>query len=94
MSIVKIHSRSPPARGFCGCCFALRDLCKPRHHRFGIAVQDLRARILADLRFRKRFVSPLAAEFGSIGTAHDTVGAVQPHRGLDRAWAASLGKAI
>jgi hypothetical protein len=32
-----------------------------------LAVQDLRARILADLRFRKRLVSPLAAEFGSIG---------------------------
>ncbi len=47
-----------------GGCFALRDLCEPRHHRCGIAMQDLRARILADLRFRKRLVSPLAAEFG------------------------------
>jgi hypothetical protein len=30
-------------------------------------VQDLRARILADLRFGKRLAGPLAAEFGSIG---------------------------
>jgi hypothetical protein len=34
-------------------CFALRDLWEPRHHRCGIVVQDLRARILADLRFGK-----------------------------------------
>jgi len=62
--------------------FALRDLCKPRHDRCGIAMQDLRARFLADLRFRKRLASPLAAEFGSIGAAHDTLGAVQAHRAL------------
>ena len=68
-----------------GGCFALRDLCEPRHHRCGVAVQDLRVRFLADLRFCQRLGSPLAAELGSIGPAHDTVGAVQPHRGLDRA---------
>ena len=47
-----IRPRFPPARGLRGNCFALRDLCEPRHHRCGILVQDLRARILADLRFR------------------------------------------
>ena len=52
--------------------FALRDLCEPRHHRCGVEVQDLRARFLANLRFRKRLAGPLAAEFGSIGAAHDT----------------------
>ena len=89
-----VFRRSPPARGLRGDCFALRDLCEPRQHRRGIVVQDLRARILADLRFRKRLAGPLAAEFGSVGAAHDALGAVQAHRGLDRAQAASLGKAI
>ena len=64
---LKIQRRSPPARGLCGDCFALRDLGEPRHHRCGIAVKDLRARILADRRLRKRFARPLAAEFGSVG---------------------------
>ena len=67
MSKVKIQRRSPPARGLRGDCFALRDLCEPRHHRCGIAVQNLRARILADPRFRERLAGPLAAEFGSVG---------------------------
>ena len=75
MSKVKIQRRSPPARGLRGDCFALRAVCEPRHHRCGIAVQDLRARILADRRFRKRLAGPLAAEFGSVGAAHDALGA-------------------
>src|SRR3989442_2922944 len=82
-----LSTRSPPARGLRGDCFALRDLCEPRHHRCGIAVQDLCARILPDIRFRERLAGPLAAEFGSVGAAHDALGAVQAHCGLDRAWA-------
>ena len=78
MSNVTIQRRSPPARELRGDCFALRDLCEPRHHRFRIAVKDLRARILANVRFRKRLAGPLAAEFGSVRAAHDALGAVQP----------------
>ena len=36
-------------------------------------MQDLRAGIVADPRFRKRLAGPLAAEFGSVGIAHDAV---------------------
>ena len=68
---------SGPARGLRGDCFALRDLGEPRHHRCGIAVQDLLPRLLADIRFRERLAGPLAAEFGSVGAAHDALGAIQ-----------------
>src|SRR6266581_597562 len=87
MSKVKFRPRSPPARGLRGDCFALRDLCEPRQHCGGIALQDLRARILADPCFRKRLAGLLAAEFGSVGAAHDALGAVQAYRRLDSAWA-------
>src|SRR6185503_13570737 len=53
-------------------------------HRGGVAMQDLLARFLADLRFRERLGGPLTAEFSAVGAAHDAIGAVQAHRGLDR----------
>src|SRR4029077_14618622 len=70
------------ARGLRGDGFALGDLCEPRHHRRGIVVQDLRARILADLSFRKRLAGPFLAEFGAVGAAHDALGAVHASGGL------------
>src|SRR5438128_946021 len=79
-----VFRRSPPARGLHSDCFALRNLCEPRHDRCSIAVQDLLARILTDLRIRKRLADPLATEFSSVGAAYDALGAVQAHRRLDR----------
>src|SRR5690348_1974072 len=66
------------ALGLCGPCGA-------GEHRSGIAMQDLLARFLADLRFRERLPGPVAAELGAVGAAHDALGAVQTHRRLDRA---------
>ena len=40
--------------------FARRDRGERRKHRGGIAVQDLLARFLADLRFRDRLAGPVA----------------------------------
>src|SRR5438034_4466144 len=65
--------------------FARRDPDERREHRGGVAMQDLLARFLTDLRFRERLGGPLAAEFSAVGAAHDAIGAVQAHRGLDRA---------
>src|SRR5438477_10391107 len=68
-----------------GRAFDSRDCHERRQHRRRIAMQDLLARVLADLGFRERLGGPLAAEFGAVGAAHDAIGAVQAHRGLDRA---------
>ena len=60
----------------------MRDLCEPRHHRCGIAMQDLRARIIDDPRFRKRLIGRLAAEFGAVGAGDDALAAVPASGGL------------
>src|SRR5260370_40934051 len=60
-----------------GGAFALRGPRGADEHRSGIAVQDLLARFLADLRFRKRLPGPVAAELGAVGAAHDALAAVQ-----------------
>src|SRR5207248_9197022 len=68
-----------------GCALGL---CGPRgacEHRSGIAVQDLLARFLADLRFHERLSRPVTAELGAVGAAHDALRAVQAHGRLDRA---------
>src|SRR5882762_10129535 len=74
----------PGAGGLGGGALALPDLCDAGEHRSGIAMQDLLARFLADLRFRERLPGPIAAELGAVGAAHDALGAVQAHRRLDR----------
>src|ERR1700730_19024930 len=66
-----------------GGAFGLRGPCGAGEHRSGIAVQDLLARLLADLRVRERLPRPVAAELGAVGAAHDALGAVQVHRRLD-----------
>src|SRR5258705_6184382 len=55
----------------------LRDCSDAGEHRSGIAVQDLLARFLTDLRFRECLPGPVAAELGAVGAAHDAVVAVQ-----------------
>src|SRR5438094_7194608 len=72
-------------RGSGGGVLSLRDCSDAGEHRGRIAVQDLLARFLTDLRFRKRLLGPLAAELGAVGAAHDAVGAVQAHARFDRA---------
>jgi hypothetical protein len=52
---------SVPAR-VSGDGFALRNLCQRQHHRCDIAVQNLLARSVADLRVRKRLAGSRAAE--------------------------------
>src|SRR5437667_11858741 len=78
-----IMSLQPGGSG--GGVLSLRDCSDAGEHRGSIAVQDLLARLLTDLRFRKRLPGPVAAELGAVGAAHDTVGAVQAHARLDRA---------
>jgi hypothetical protein len=56
--------------------FALCGLYDAGEHCSGIAVQDLLARFLADLRFGERLPGPVAAELGAVGAAHDALGAV------------------
>src|SRR5439155_27346142 len=51
--------------GLSGSAFALRGPCDSGEHRSGVAVQDLLARFLADLRFRERLPGPVAAELGA-----------------------------
>src|SRR5271156_4116100 len=68
-----------------GGAFGLRGPGGAGEHRSGIAVQDLLARFLADLRFRERLSGPVAAELGAVGAAHDALGAVEAHGRLDRA---------
>src|SRR5260370_21959945 len=68
-----------------GGAFGLRGPCGAGEHRGGIAVHDLLARFLADLRFRKRLPGPVAAELGAVGAAHDALGAVQVYGRPDRA---------
>src|SRR5262245_16226257 len=75
---------APGARGLCGGGFA-RAPRDASEHRGGVAGQDLLARLLADLRFGERLPGPVDAELGAVGAADDAVGAVQPHRRLDRA---------
>src|SRR3989475_11440232 len=65
--------------------FERRDRGERREHRGGVAMQDLLPRFLADFRFRERLAGPLAAKFGTVGAADDAIGAIQAHRGLDRA---------
>src|SRR5262249_51891041 len=72
------------ARGLGGGAFA-RVRHDPSEHHSGVAVQNLLARILADLGFGERLPGPVAAEFGAVGAADDAVGAVQPHGRFDRA---------
>src|SRR6266436_2398438 len=74
----------PGPGGSGGGAFALRGL-HAGEHRGGVAVQDLLARCLADLRFRERFPGPVAAELGAVGAADDALGAVEGNRRLDRA---------
>src|SRR6058998_180530 len=87
-------SRPPPsltrglrrdARGLDGGAFALRVPRDASEDRGGVAVQDLLARLLADLRFGERLPRPVHAELGAVGAADDAIGAVQPHGRLDRA---------
>src|SRR5438477_2785762 len=73
------------AAGLRGGAFAPRDACGACEHRSSVAVQDLLARFIADLRFRERLPGPVAAELGAVGAAHDALGAVEVHGGLDRA---------
>src|SRR6516162_3871674 len=75
----------PGAGGLSGGYFALRGPCDAGEHRGGIAVQDLLARFLADLRFRERLFGPVAAELGAVGATYDALGAVEVHGRLDRA---------
>src|ERR1700724_2529249 len=75
----------PATGGLRGGAFGPRGPCGAGEHRSGIAVQDLLARVLADLRVRERLPRPVAAELGAVGAAHDALGAVQVHRRLDRA---------
>src|SRR4029453_15915309 len=75
----------PDARGLGGGAFALRAPRDASEHRGGVAVQDLLARVLPDLRFGERLPGPVDAELGAVGAAHDTIGAVQPHGRFDRA---------
>ena len=62
---------------FGGGSIGLRGPCDAGEHRSGVAMQDLLARFLADLRFRERLPGPVAAELGAVGAAHDALGAVQ-----------------
>src|SRR5262249_15030713 len=73
------------ARGLGGGAFAGRVRYEASEHRGSVAAEDLLARILADLGFNERLPGPVAAEFGAVGTAHDAIGAVQPHGRFDRA---------
>src|ERR1700721_3440988 len=57
--------------------FALRGPDDAGEHRSGVAMQDLFARILADLRFRERLPGPVATEPGAVGPPHDRPGAVE-----------------
>src|ERR1700687_246863 len=82
-SKIENRARCGPGPVLRGGFFALRDGCDAREHRGGIAVQDLLARFVADLRFRERLGGPLAAEFAAVGAAHDALGAVRAHAGLD-----------
>src|SRR2546426_12611869 len=78
-----IMSLQPGGSG--GGVLSLRDCSDAGEHRGSIAVQDLLARLLTDLRFGKRLPGPVAAELGAVGAAHDAVGAVQAHARFDRA---------
>src|SRR5207302_65410 len=87
----RILSHKRPAPGarsgaeglFGGGAFLLCGLCDTREHRGGVAVQDLVARVLADVCFGERLPGPVAPKFGAIGTADDALGAVQPDGRLD-----------
>src|ERR1700726_4244274 len=68
-----------------GGAFGLRGPCRAGEHRSSIAVQDLLARVLADLRVREPLPRPVAAELVADGAAHDALGAVQAYGRLDRA---------
>src|ERR1700730_18335805 len=59
----------PGAGGLGDGSFALRG-ANAGEHRGGIAVQDLLARFLADLRLRERLPGPVTAELGAVGAAH------------------------
>src|SRR5262249_47565125 len=65
--------------------FALRAPCGASEYRGRVAVQDLLARGLADLRFGEGLPRPVDAELGAVGATDDAIGAVQSHGGLDRA---------
>src|SRR5688500_5487058 len=54
-------------------------------HRGGVAVQDLLACFVADIGFLQRLLGPADPELGAVGAAHDALGAVEAHAGLDRA---------
>src|SRR5947209_17199729 len=79
------HTRSAVGQGglFGGGAFLLRGLCDTGEHRGGVSVQDLVARIIADLGFGKRLPGPVAPKFGTVGSADDALGAVQPDGRFD-----------
>src|SRR4030095_9453760 len=63
----------------------LRGCPALREERGGIAAQDLLALVRADLRLCDRLVRPVDAEGSAVGAAHDAIGAVKAHSGLDGA---------
>src|SRR6202011_4152770 len=75
----------PGAGGLGGGSFARRGPYDAGEHRSSIAVQDLLARFLADLRFGERLPGPVAAELSTVSAADDALGAVEAHGRLDRA---------
>src|SRR5262249_50027619 len=68
-----------------GGAFALRSSHDASEHLGGVAVQDLLARVLADLGVGERLPGPVAAELGAVSAADDAVGTVEPHGCFDRA---------
>src|ERR1043166_3792046 len=81
----RAHQDSARARLFGGSAFLLRGRYDTREHRRGIAVQDLLARVVADLRLRQCLPGPVAPKFGPVGAAYAARSAVQPDGRLDRA---------
>jgi hypothetical protein len=69
-----------------------RRFHNPRQHRRRITVQDLLARLLADLRVRQRLPDPINAERAAVGAA-DLGGYGNEGRVVNNSWMAPTNAA-